>query len=97
MLAAPWYCDSCGRQNSSIRYQCQQCRGFNTYDLCEMCIGKAQILHPNHTFQLVQQAVVVGSTMPTYTVWTMPQYTVPMWPWTTTFPKVKVTYEYSTG
>jgi hypothetical protein len=41
--------------NPGHRYQCQQCRGLNTYDLCDMCISRAQILHPNHNFQLVSQ------------------------------------------
>jgi hypothetical protein len=61
MLVAPWYCDGCGRQNGVTRYQCQHCRGFNTYDLCDQCIARANIIHPNHSFQLVQAA---GNTIP---------------------------------
>ncbi|UJR17147.1 hypothetical protein I4U23_004043 [Adineta vaga] len=56
VLIAPWYCDGCGRTNGLTRYQCQHCRGFNTYDLCDQCILHASTLHPYHTFQLVQQA-----------------------------------------
>jgi hypothetical protein len=102
MFPAPWYCDGCGRQNGNTRFQCQQCRGFNTYDLCDQCILRASVIHPNHSFQLVQQT----------------GYSVPMsnWMWssygpTSTMayqqpnyfsytgqgrPTVKVTYEYQT-
>lgn len=48
-----WYCNSCRRANSRSRYQCQQCRGFDTYDLCEICIGRTAQIHPGHTFALV--------------------------------------------
>lgn len=54
--AAAWRCDGCGRQNGRSRYMCQQCRGYNTYDLCEQCIGRVNVLHPSHTFQLVSQS-----------------------------------------
>ncbi|CAF1382956.1 unnamed protein product [Adineta steineri] len=70
MYAAPWLCDNCGRANSITRYQCQQCRGINTYDLCDQCIVRAHMTHPNHTFELVQQAGNVAS-KPT---WTVPSY-----------------------
>jgi hypothetical protein len=90
--AAPWYCDGCGQLNGNIRYQCQQCRGFNTYDLCDQCIYRASAIHPNHSFQLVQQPEYI---MP-MTNWTS-SYPATYWPYTTQArPKVKVTYEYST-
>ncbi|CAF1183408.1 unnamed protein product [Adineta ricciae] len=56
MLIAPWFCDGCGRTNGITRYQCQHCRGFNTYDLCDQCILRASTIHPYHRFALVQQA-----------------------------------------
>ncbi|CAF1558463.1 unnamed protein product, partial [Adineta ricciae] len=43
-------------QNGMIRYQCQHCRGANTYDLCEQCILHASTIQPYHRFQLVQNA-----------------------------------------
>ncbi len=61
MLPAPWYCDNCGKQNGSIRYQCQQCRGFNSFDLCDQCIPAAETIHPHGRFQLVHQG---GYSMP---------------------------------
>ncbi|CAM4783493.1 unnamed protein product [Rotaria magnacalcarata] len=102
MLAAPWFCDGCGRSNSSIRYQCQQCRGYNTYDLCDQCIGNASMIHPNHTFLQVSQPVVgipvistmwpYSSALPTMT------YTPPTWSTYIPYrqPTVSITYEYKT-
>ncbi|CAF0935612.1 unnamed protein product [Adineta ricciae] len=54
LIGMPWFCDSCGRQNGVTRYQCQHCRGNNTYDLCDQCIVNAPIIHPYHAFKLVQ-------------------------------------------
>ena len=91
--AAPWYCDGCGRANGNTRYQCQQCRGFNTYDLCDQCISRASAIHPNHSFQLVQQT---GYTMP-MTNWMSSYQPAYSWPYTTERrPTVKITYEYPT-
>ena len=47
-----WYCNGCKKQNPSARYVCQDCRYGDTYDLCGLCIGNANILHPGHQFSL---------------------------------------------
>ncbi|CAF1293677.1 unnamed protein product [Adineta steineri] len=97
MYAAPWLCDNCGKANGITRYQCQQCRGINTYDLCDQCIVRAHITHPNHTFKLVQQA---GTTVSSTPGWTQPSYS--QWPgYYYTYPNQrqpswKITYEYKT-
>jgi hypothetical protein len=102
MFPAPWYCDGCGRTNGNTRYQCQQCRGFNTYDLCDQCILRAGAIHPNHSFQLVQQTgytvPILNSTWPTYSMTPMMTYQQPSYlPYTTQGrPTVRVTYEYQT-
>ena len=96
--AAPWLCDNCGRANGVTRYQCQQCRGYNTYDLCDQCILRASTIHPHHSFRLVQQAPVATTNWytPTYgqrpsTTYQQPSYysyvgqRQPTW---------KITYEY---
>ncbi|CAF2981727.1 unnamed protein product [Rotaria sp. Silwood2] len=95
MSSGSWYCDGCGRINASVRYQCEQCRGFNTYDLCDQCIVRAQALHPNHSFKLVGQVFngipVINRTVPYYYSWAMissPQY-VPL-----RQPTVRISYEY---
>ncbi|CAF3305994.1 unnamed protein product [Rotaria sp. Silwood2] len=100
MSAAPWYCDGCGRINGSMRYQCEQCRGFNTYDLCDECIVRAQVLHPNHSFKLVPQILtgmpVINTMWPYYNSW---QATYPRSIWSPYFaqrqPTMRVTYEYA--
>ncbi|CAF1129281.1 unnamed protein product [Rotaria sordida] len=46
-------CDGCKTVNfKGIRYQCDECR--QSYDLCESCYHKANELHPNHEFKIVQ-------------------------------------------
>ncbi|CAF1211377.1 unnamed protein product [Rotaria sordida] len=102
MSVAPWYCDGCGRANGSVRYQCEQCRGFNTYDLCDQCIVKAKALHPNHSFKLVPQALigtpVINTTLPYYYSWSTISYPQSVWsPYVPLRqPKVKISYEYQT-
>ncbi|CAF1428678.1 unnamed protein product [Adineta steineri] len=79
MIAAPWYCDNCGRANGITRYT-----------------SRSHITHPNHTFQLVQQAGNVAYT-PTWTVSSNPQW--PSYYYTyqnQQQPSWKVTYEYKT-
>ncbi|CAF3060882.1 unnamed protein product [Rotaria sp. Silwood2] len=51
-----WTCDSCRRLNAATRYQCKACYGYNTYDLCEECIGQSTLIHPGHTFRLIQSS-----------------------------------------
>ncbi|CAF1411904.1 unnamed protein product [Adineta steineri] len=93
MYAAPWYCDNCRRVNGITRYQCQHCRGVN---LCDQCIARAHITHPNHTFQLVQQAGNVTST-PTWTVPSYPQWAGYHYAYQNQQqPSWKITYEYKT-
>jgi hypothetical protein len=98
-VVGPWFCDGCGRSNLANRYQCQQCRGINTYDLCDQCIQRSAVIHPNHSFQLVQAGYSTpmwNSTWPSYGV-TMP------YQWQSTVspylyqrqPTMRVTYEYS--
>ncbi|CAF1468209.1 unnamed protein product [Rotaria sp. Silwood1] len=102
MSIAPWYCDSCGRMNGSVRYQCEQCRGFNTYDLCDQCIVRAQALHPNHSFKLIPQALtgipVINTMLPYYYSWETISYPQAVWsPYVPLMkPTMRVSYEYST-
>ncbi|CAM4765970.1 unnamed protein product [Rotaria magnacalcarata] len=48
-----WWCNNCHQVNSRARYQCTLCRGNDTYDLCEHCIGQSSTVHPGHPFALM--------------------------------------------
>ncbi|UJR07823.1 hypothetical protein I4U23_012106 [Adineta vaga] len=81
-FSPPWLCDNCGRANGITRYQCQQCRGINTYDLCDQCIINAHTTHPFHSFKLVQS----GGTAMSASYWTPGTYGNNYWPTAVQYP-----------